>query len=81
MYIKSVIPRVTTMKNAYVKLASMNYTDKELLEEIKELKQIINDEYKINIENINDKERNGCPQDYIDSVAEEYNKIVSIVNE
>lgn len=80
MYINSIQPRANTMKNAYVKLSSMNYTNKELLEEIEELRQIINDEYKVNIENIRAKERNGCSQEYIDNISKEYEKIMSEVN-
>ena len=81
MYINSILPRVQKMKSAYIDLSSKNYTNKELLAEIEELKQIINDEYKINIENINAKERNGYSQKEIDSIVAEYNNIILKINE
>ena len=68
------------MKNAYVKLSEKNYSNEELKSQIEELKQIINDEYKVNIENIKAKERNGCTQEYIDNISEQYEKIMADVN-
>ena len=79
MYIDTIMIRVDRMENCYLRLKNMNYDKEEILDQIEELKQIIKNEYKINIENINDKERNGLPEHQILMIVEKYNKILEII--
>lgn len=80
MYIDTILSRVTIMKDAYLKLESMNYKNQDLIEQIEKLKQIINDEYKVNIVNIKDKERNGQKQEKINNIVKQYDEILEKIN-
>lgn len=80
MYINTILSRVSIMQNAYLKLESMNYENQNLIEQIKELKQIIYDEYEVNIVNIKDKERNGSKQEKINNIVKQYDEILEKIN-
>ena len=68
------------MQNVYLKLKNMNFDNQEIKKQIEELKQIINDEYEVNIVNIKAKERNGSKQENIDNIVKEYEKILEKIN-
>ena len=80
MYIDTILTRVYIMQKAYLTLESMNYTNQDLINQIEALKQIIKDEYEVNIVNINDKERNGAKQENIDNIVEQYEKMLEKIN-
>ena len=80
MYIDTILPRVYIMQNVYLKLKNMNFDNQEIKKQIEELKQIINDEYEVNIVNIKDKERNGSAQENINNIVKEYEKILEKIN-
>ena len=76
MKINSVMVRAKTMANTYIELKEKNYSNEKILEQIEQLRQIINEEYKINIINIKAKERNGLEQETIDKYEAEYTEIL-----
>ncbi len=78
MYIDTILPRVKVMKNAYRKLNSRNYKNKELLSQIKELEQIMQDEYEVNKVNIKNTKRNGHTEEYAEAILENYEELLRI---
>ena len=81
MQVDTIIIRANTMANAYIRLKEMNYTDKQITDEIEELKLIIQNEYKKNIIIMKDKERNGLEQEKIDQMMLEYKDILGRLEE
>lgn len=79
MYIDTILPRVYTMKNAYIKLNKINYQNEELKQQIEELRKIIENEYEINIVNIKATERNGASEGTINRIENEYVKIIQSI--
>ena len=79
MQLNTIMPRVKDMVDAYVKLKEMNYSNEKVLNQIERLKQIIQNEYKTNIVNIKDKDRNGLKQERIDELIKEYEKTISLL--
>ena len=80
MYIDTILTRVKTMENAYLNLRYLNDDNQEIKTQIEELKQIIKDEYKVNIVNIKDKERNGKSNEIINSIVKKYEEILENIN-
>ena len=79
MQINTIMPRVKDMVDAYIELKEMNYSNEKVLNQIERLKQIIQNEYKTNIVNIKDKDRNGLNQEQIDRIKKEYEKTISLL--
>lgn len=80
MYIDTILTRVYIMEKAYITLESKNYDNKDIIEQIEKLKQIIIEEYEVNIVNIKDKDRNGSKQENINNIIKEYDEILEKIN-